>query len=170
MKLFLSFLILMMAFPLLAQAHGGVSKVVGNAVVTLNQSPLSPLVGEHVMFNFKLTDLAGQALPNVSVKLTLIDTYFGDASQDKVILQEEFKTDANGIFDFGQAFDKENYFDIDLSFNDPVSSEDEQTGFLIQPRDGPKADGRWKRLAYVQTGLALVLLVILTVRQRKETQ
>jgi hypothetical protein len=167
MKSLLLCLIVLLVWPLAAQAHGGSSKVIGNAIVTLNQNPLSPLTGERVAFNFKLTDFSGRALPDVSVKLALIDTFYGDASKDQTILQEEFKTDVNGTFDFDRTFSKENYFDLDLTFNDPVTGQEEQTGFLVQPRDGPDSAGRWKRLAYVQTGLALVLLVVFTIRQRK---
>jgi hypothetical protein len=121
--------------PSIALAHGGVSKDVGSATVYLKQSPLSPLVGEEVKFFFALAKTEGNAaLRNLPIKLTLIDTYAGDESRDKTLLTKKIVTDVNGDFDFSFTFNEENYFDIDLSFADPVTGQEETTGFLVQPR------------------------------------
>jgi hypothetical protein len=129
------FLVLILLFPLTALAHGGVSKDVGNATVYLNQSPISPFVGEKVVMAFSLKDKNSQPLKNLTVKLTLIDTYLGDQSKDKVILTQNVVTEVNGDFEFDYTFPKENYFDVEMDFADPITHEDLNTGFLVQPRD-----------------------------------
>ncbi len=123
------------ATPLLSQAHGGVSQTVGNVVVHLNQTPISPLLGEEVTMNFSIRNLQNKPIPNLPIELNLTDTFYGDATKDKLILTKNFTTDVNGDFAFTYSYNKENYFDIDLNFQDPDTKQDEETGFLVQPRD-----------------------------------
>ena len=136
--LLINFVIFLGLMPLQSEAHGGVQKSTGNIVVYISQSPISPLVGEKVKFTFviKRKDEL-QGLQNFRVNLTMIDTFYGDETKDKIILSTEKKTDANGAFQFDYVFNKENYFDIDLAFKDPITGEQENTGFLIQPRNIP---------------------------------
>ncbi|HYV33346.1 MAG TPA: hypothetical protein VE973_00660 [Candidatus Limnocylindria bacterium] len=133
-KIFFIISLIILVTPMLALAHGGVSQNIGNVIVYLNQSPISPLVGEKVDMNFVVRDISNQPLSKLDVKLTLIDTFYGDESKDKEILQQNFKTDNNGAFDFSYTFNKENYFDVDLDFVDPITHKSENTGFLVQPR------------------------------------
>src|SRR5581483_4287547 len=90
--------------PVTAFAHGGVSQNIGNAVVILNQSPLSPFVGEKVQMAFTITDTKLVAIPNLGLELTLTDTYFGDAAKDKLVETQQLRTDANGTFVFDYVF------------------------------------------------------------------
>lgn len=120
--------------PMLVVAHGGVEKTSGKTSVYITQSPISPLVDEEVHFTFVLKQGVNAPLRNLPVKLTLIDTYYGDESKDTVILTETKQTDANGAFQYSYTFNKENYFDIDLSFIDPTDNTEQEVGFLVQPR------------------------------------
>src|SRR6478609_2911605 len=69
--------------PGLVFAHGGFVQVVGNTIVVLNQNPISPLVGENVDMNFALVDKNFKPLPNLKVRLDLIETAFNNAAQDQ---------------------------------------------------------------------------------------
>lgn len=137
MKIIPAFFLLAIVFlsaVSIVSAHGGVEKVAGDYIVVLNQTPLSPLIGEEVKMNFVITDKTmTKRISNLDVGFSLVDTFTGDESRDKIILKKEFKTDANGSFDFAYTFDKENYFDSDLSFKDD-KGEVQSTGFLVQPR------------------------------------
>ena len=82
-------------------------------------------------------------LTGLEAKVTLIDTYYGDESQDQIISSEVKKTDANGALEFSFTPTKENYFDIELVFKDPVSGEEVTTGFLVQPRAREKNNPIW---------------------------
>jgi hypothetical protein len=137
-KSLLIFSFLLFLLPFFCQAHGGVSKNINNAIVFLNQSPLSPLVNEKTQLTFALTDKNFQALANLPVVLTLTDTYYGDASKDKIILVQDKKTDQNGDFTFNYTFTKENYFDAELTFIDPISGQTDTTGFLVESRQPGK--------------------------------
>ena len=117
-----------------ALAHGGMQRSAGSVVVTLYQTPLSPFVGEPVTMTFALTGADGAALFDHEVKLTLTDTFTGDASKDRVILEKTYQTDANGDFEFEYSFPNPDYFDVDLAFLDPVTGHEEEAGFLVQPR------------------------------------
>lgn len=136
-----SLLLGFLVFPSVVFAHGGFQKSSGSTVVYITQSPISPLIGERVMFYFALRDegvkiqgsMNDQNLTNWPVILTLIDTYYGDESKDKIILKKQFQTDVNGNFTFEYTFPKENYFDIDLQYKDK-SGKLQRTGFLVQPR------------------------------------
>lgn len=158
-----SFIIAALAFsiPFFAGAHGGVSKNIGNAIVFLNQSPLSPLVGEKVDFNFVLTDPKIVPLANTNASLTLTDTFFGDESKDKIILTKNFTTDNNGDFTFSHTFNKENYFDIDLDFKDPITGQNDSTGFLVQIRNGPNKLAVLPLSLNIYSGLGGLLLGLL---------
>lgn len=116
-----------------ALAHGGVAKNIGNFVVYLNQNPLSPKVDEPIKFSFQIVDAAGDPLVNQPVRVNIVDTFFGDATQDKIIEIKNFSTDVNGAFEFDYSFGQENYFDLDLDFKDPATGEELSTGFLVQP-------------------------------------
>lgn len=135
------FAVIAFGMPIAMFAHGMVEKSAGNVTFFLNQSPISPLVGEKVHMTFVVADRrnVSDALRSFKVKLALIDTFYGDESKDKTIFTEDKITDANGAFDFEYTFDKENYFDVELSFVDPVGGEKEVTGFLVEPRDARKA-------------------------------
>ncbi len=122
-------------------AHGGFEKRAGNVIVYVKQTPISPLVGEKVKLSLSFRDegipetgnLSAQNLVDWPILLSVVDTFSGDESKDKIIYQKEYKTDANGALSFEYTFSKENYFDIDLDFKDSKGSNLE-TGFLIQPR------------------------------------
>ncbi len=129
------------ALPAVIFAHGGVSKNVNNAIVFLNQNPLSPLVGEEVVFTFSITDKNFQPLRNLQVQVKMIDTFFDDPFQDRIAFEETYTTDANGAFEFKYTFEKENYFDADLVFADPVSGQENSTGFLVQTREAGNQAG-----------------------------
>lgn len=127
--------------PFSAQAHGGVEKSAGSVVVYLTQEPLSPMVGEKVAMTFVFEDkMSGAKIENLSAELKLIDTVHDNPSQDKVILTKQVQTDANAAISFEYTFDKPNYFDVELSFSDPKTKEQEEVGFLVQTRDGSAAD------------------------------
>ncbi len=147
-----------------ALAHGGVSKNIGHAVVYLNQEPLSPLVGERVKFSFALQDTKGAALVNLPVQLTLTDTYYGDESKDKVILTQPVISDVNGDFEFAYTFTKQNYFDLDLDFADPITKATLNTGFLVQPRTAPPGAPATAPLPLVAGAIVLGVLLTLGVK------
>jgi hypothetical protein len=117
-----------------ASAHGGVQKQAGDITVYLTQMPLSPIIGEDVKMTFVFSKGLNKQVKDLDVELTLIDTFFNDATRDTVILTEKKRTDVNGAFDFVYTFDKENYFDVDLKFVDPETKEEGDIGFLVQPR------------------------------------
>lgn len=115
-------------------AHGGVEKSVGGVTIFFSQNPISPLVGETVRMNFLFKDkVTFQNLIDTDVALAVIDTYRGDERKDKKIFEKIIKTDANGSLDFEYRFEKENHFDIELTFPDQ-KGQILTTGFLILPR------------------------------------
>ena len=130
------FFLLLALFPLYLSAHGGVERSVGNVTVFLSQDPISPLVGEEVRMTFVFANKQNvlERYSNLEVKLTLIDTFFGNANLDKIILEKAFITNANGGIEFSYTFNKENFFDVDMSFTDPSTGLEENVGFLVQPR------------------------------------
>src|SRR3989344_5102095 len=99
---FLLLLFLFISFLFLdkeAFAHGGVEKSSGPVTVDIFQDPLSPLVDEKVKFSFIFNDTElKKRIPNLPVKLKVINTFEGDESKDKVILETSKKTDKNGAF------------------------------------------------------------------------
>ena len=118
----------------------GFEKQVGNTVIYIKHYPISPLVGEKVVFYISLRDesiksasINDQDLKNFPLLLSVIDTYYGDESKDKVIYKKQIITDENGSFNFEYVFEKENYFDIELEFLDKNKNK-QRVGFLIQPR------------------------------------
>jgi len=118
----------------IATAHGSVSKNVGNAVVYLNQNPLSPFVNEKVQMAFIITNNQFQPIKNLDVRLTATDTFLGDASRDRQVFSKDFKTDENGTLTFEYSFPNPDYYDVELGFKDPITGENDLTGFLVQPR------------------------------------
>ncbi len=130
-------LILALLVPISVSAHGGAAQITGNTVVFIKQNPLSPLIGEEVFASFVLRDRkdVSRPLPNTPVRIRLIDTFYGDESKDQIILTKNIKTDANGAFEFRYTFNKQNYFDIDLTYDDPETGEELETGYLVYPRD-----------------------------------
>jgi hypothetical protein len=135
-------------------AHGGFEKRAGDTVVYVTQTPVSPLVGEPVTVNlvFQANDSL-ERWKNLDVHIKLVDTFYGDESKDKVIYQTVSKTDANGSLNFYHTFDKENYFDLDISFTNPKTGKPEETGFLIQPRNRPPAS--WPTLISICAGICV---------------
>lgn len=115
-------------------AHGGVQKRNSNYIVTLYQSPISPLVGERVMITFVVTDHNLNPVRDQEGTLVLIDTFYGDESKDKKMLERKFQTDANGAFEFEYSFNKENYFNLELIFKGKEDKAD-HIDFLIEPRE-----------------------------------
>ncbi len=161
--------------PGLAFAHGGVEKSTDNVVIFLTQTPLSPLVGEKVKMNFVVASSKNklERFKNFEVQLSLIDTFYGDASRDRTILSETRRTDANGAIEFVYTFEKENFFDIDLEFVDPVSKEKDDLGFLVLPRTNPTIINNtsvWNYVTAVTIGLILGLLTYRFVYGFKITQ
>lgn len=157
-KISLILTILLIIFsPMFAMAHGGVQKQAGNTTVYLSQNPISPLVGEEVSMTFVLKQGLNEPLTNLNVTLSVVDTFYGDATKDKTVLVEQKETDANGAFEFSYTFDKENYFDIDIKFNDPKTGEPQETGFLIQPRT-TEIRYRNNRLAIFAAGIAGIII------------
>jgi hypothetical protein len=137
MKKLLSFLVifgLILIFPLTILAHGGVEKRAGNILVTLFQTPLSPLVGENVNFAFILTDpTQSKRFVKKSTRLVITKTAYNDPKNDKIVYTKTFTSDVNGTIDFSYTFPTTNYYDIDLQFGKP-NDEASTTGFLVQPR------------------------------------
>lgn len=126
-------------FPTKTFANAGFEERASNVTVHIIQDPISPLVGEKVKMYFNLKDESnfenphGKVLANFPAKLSVIDTYYGDATKDKEILSKDMKTDINGNFAFEYTFHKENYYEIELAFEDKDMKERE-LGFLVQPR------------------------------------
>ncbi len=145
-KLLYSFTLLLLV-PASIYAHGGAAQIAGNTVVSIKQNPLSPLIGEEVSVSFVLRDRqdVSKPLPGIPVRIRLIDTFYGDESKDQIILTKNIKTDVNGAFDFSYTFNKQNYFDIDLTYDDPETGEELETGYLVYPRD-PREAADYKAL------------------------
>lgn len=168
---FLSFLSFLYCYST-ALAHGGFEKRTGSVIVYVKQTPVSPLVGEKVILSLSFRDesipktnnLSDQNLVSWPILLTVVDTFSGDESKDKIIYQKQYKTDANGALSFEYTFSKENYFDIDLDFTDSQGNNLE-TGFLIQSRlskdatFSPSLDLRYILLSYL-FGLITVFSII----------
>jgi hypothetical protein len=77
----LSLAILLFIYVQQVDAHGGVEKNIGNTIVVLNQSPLSPVAGETVKMNFVLKDKDSfKNSVQTPVTLKIIDTFAGDES------------------------------------------------------------------------------------------
>lgn len=134
-KVLISVFFCALIFPIQAYAHGGVEKSAGNILVTLFQTPLSPLVGEKVNFAFILTDLSkSHVFKNKNVELIVTQTTIGDPSKDKIVYTGKVQSDVNGTINFSYVFLKTNYYDIDLAFGKP-NDESKTTGFLVQPRE-----------------------------------
>ena len=120
-------------------AHGGVEKTSGPVTVNVHQNPLSPLVDEKVKITFIFNDTElKKRIPDLPVKLKVIDTFTGGASKDKIIFESDEKSDKNGALNFEYTFEKENYFDVELEFADHHSKK-QTIGLLIQPRS-PKQE------------------------------
>jgi hypothetical protein len=132
--LFLS-IFLIFFFPNLVSAHGGVEKSAGNILVTLFQTPLSPLVGEKVNFAFILTDPSkSHVLKNKNAEIIVTQTTTGEPSKDKIVYTKKVTSDVNGIINFTYIFPKITYYDIDIAFG-KLNDESTTTGFLVQPRE-----------------------------------
>jgi len=160
------FLILLLSIPSFTFAHGGVEKLIGTTIVFLNQTPLSPLVGEKVHLPFVFTDEKTHTpLKNLPVKVTVTDTFPGDESKDVVIYKTTMTTDVNGLLDFSYTFQKENYFDIDLDFKDAAGISQE-TGFLVQARAKESGLSMNKQNTLFFVGGAVLILVVLLVTGR----
>ena len=128
----------MLLFPLHVFAHGGVEKQAGNILVTLFQTPLSPLVGEDVAFSFTLTTPdKNKRLVHKQARLVVTQTAYNNPSKDKIVYSKEVSSDVNGIINFSYAFPTTDYYDIDVQFGKP-DDEANTTGFLVQPRQNLK--------------------------------
>jgi len=143
--------------PISADAHGGMQQNTDDAVITLYQEPLSLVIGEHVALSFVFSDKSDNRLRNMPVKLTLIDTYHGNAKKDKTLLTKTYTTDANGIINFNYTFWKPNYYDFDLDFR--AANRDQQAGFLVQVSGlSWLAYGLMAGTAALGAGLAVILI------------
>src|SRR5581483_12438559 len=120
LTLFLLIFCLMLRFPLHFFAHGGVEKQAGNILVTLFQTPLSPLVGEDVAFSFTLTTPdKNKRLVHKQARLVVTQTAYNNPSKDKIVYSKEVSSDVNGIINFSYAFPTTDYYDIDVQFGKP---------------------------------------------------
>lgn len=130
------FMAILLLTPLRVLAHGGTEKSSGNTIVFLTQNPISPLIGEQVRMNFVFApkDNILERRRNLPVTLVLKDTFYGDETKDEVLLTREFKTDANGSFNFDYTYGAEGYFDIELQFLESENGSPQKIGFLVQPR------------------------------------
>jgi hypothetical protein len=132
-RLYFVWLLVLVAMPAILSAHGGVSNQSGNIVIFLTQQPLSPLINEEVKMTFSVKNKDFTAIAGAQVGVRLIETN-NDPSLDNVIVTENITTDVNGNFDFTYKFDKEGYYDVELSVPDPSTGELAVIGFLVQPR------------------------------------
>jgi hypothetical protein len=124
-----------MPFLLLAyNPHGGFEKISGNAIIFVNQVPISPLALEEVNMNLVFKDRSFKVLENLPVSVQLVNTAYGDQSKDIFLLSQNLVTDANGSLDFHYAFPSEGYYDVEFSFADPVTHAADETDVLIQVR------------------------------------
>ncbi len=148
------------AGPLSALAHGGVEKIAGDTIIFLNQTPLSPLIGEQVHLPFVFTHSKTDApLANLPVRITVTDTFLGDESKDKIVYNTQATTDVNGVLDFSYTFSRENYFDIDLHFTDADGTQQE-TGFLLQARERVDQQALMRReFVFLVSGIVIGVLV-----------
>jgi hypothetical protein len=155
-KWLVPFVILLLS-PLAAAAHGSVEHVAGNTIVSLSQHPLSPLVDEEITMTFILSHKdAHSRLVDTDVTLNVIRTTEGDAEKDAVIRTETLRTDVNGTFKAQVGpFDEERYYDVELTFKDPVTQEVITTGFLIEPRALPQPPQTPMELAAALAFMAL---------------
>lgn len=151
-----------------AYAHGGVSQNVGDAIVFLNQTPLSPLVGENVNLSFSITDSEFAPLANREISVAVIKSVLNHPEQDQQITKQIIKTDANGSFDFSYKFETSDYYDVELTFADPKTAGDDTTGFLIQPRDVAVQTKKSNVLLILTVGIAGVIMGLLTGLNRKK--
>jgi hypothetical protein len=163
------FILVLLLVPWVSGAHGSVSKNVGNAVVYLNQTPLSPFVGEKVNLAFTITDTKFQTLKNTDVQLVLVDTFFNDASRDQTILTQNLKTDDNGALLFEYRFPKSDYYDVELSFKDPVTGVEEATGFLVQPRQTVANKFDWMSIGITALAAIAIGYIVGRMAKRKNT-
>jgi len=85
-------LIIFLNFNKPSFAHGGVQKASGPVTVDIFQDPLSPLVGEKVKLSYIFNDNELKSrIPDLPVKIKVIDTFTGDEAKDKVILETDKK-------------------------------------------------------------------------------
>jgi hypothetical protein len=103
--------------------------------VFISQDPISPLVGETVTTYIQVMNRDIKSIPELPLTVTLIDTAYDDEPSDRVVFTKKYKTNVNGSINFDYTYDKENYFDIEVAFKDPKTGRDEQTGYLVLPRD-----------------------------------
>ncbi|HEX5429531.1 MAG TPA: hypothetical protein VFX17_00440 [Patescibacteria group bacterium] len=146
--------------PLVTFAHGGVSKLVGSTLVSLNQTPLSPQVGQDVQFAFTFTDTKFQQFKNLNFKLDVIDTAFNNPAADHLVYTTNVATDVNGNYIFKYIFPTSDYYDVELTFTDPTTDTSQTTGFLVQPIASSGRGGNWLMfLAAGFVGLCLGLII-----------
>ncbi|HSW97883.1 MAG TPA: hypothetical protein VLF89_08715 [Candidatus Saccharimonadales bacterium] len=150
----------------MVSAHGGVEKSAGNILVTLFQSPLSPLMGENVTFSFILTDPAKKhVLKSKKVHVVITKTFTGDASRDQVVFSKDVRSDVNGTITFTYSFPTTNYYDIDLAFGRP-NDEESTTGFLVQPRANLQNNIEFLEIIVVVSILINFLLLLYWLRNK----
>jgi hypothetical protein len=130
--------------PVAASAHGGVEHNTDDAVVTLFQGPLSPIVRDKVKTDFVFSDKNNHRLKNTPVKLTITDIHEDHPEGDRIILTQNLKTDVNGILSFEKRYAKPDFYDIDLDFR--VNGKAQEAGFLLQVRNPYK---NWFSLTYI---------------------
>lgn len=165
-RLYFAALFLIALTPYQALAHGSVSNQAGNAVVFLTQQPLSPLVGEEVRMTFSVRNKELRAIPQTDVVLKLVKT--GDEpSQDEIVLTETKTSDVNGSFDFYYKFPEEDYYDVELSLQDPITSESIAVGFLVQTRNSTQSFFDQYKYWIIGIVLADCFIVIMLLQRQK---
>lgn len=165
--------ILLLHPPLTAFAHGGFEKRAGDTVVYVTQTPISPFVGEKVTINmvFQKYDTFDR-WKNTDIHIKLIDTFYGDETKDKTIYTRTETTDVNGSVNFSYTFEKENYFDLDISFINPQTGKVEETGFLIQPRRRSvwALSSQAQQISLLTLALGVAVGILLIWRRGKNTE
>jgi hypothetical protein len=81
---------------------------------------------------------------------------YGNEAGDSVIAIQELKTDPNGALIYETTFRKQNYFDVELAFEDAQGKQ--TVGFLIQPRE---ASSFMQKGVLFASGMLVGLLIFL---------
>ena len=142
----------MCVLPALASAQTGMQRIDTTTIVTDNQAPLSPLVGEDVTSTFTISDRNSTALANITGTITVTESPTANHSDDKEILTQAFTSDEHGNVTFQYAFQQEHPYTISLNFTDS-NSIPQQAAFSIEPRivstNNPSRDATLIGVAFI---------------------